>query len=644
MDEQFRRTLTRSFKGLGQTMQAHPLVATGVLVAGVVLLLGCLIEPGIFTIDEANYMMSLHALREGGLLVPDVVDLPASREMLYSDPSAPFFTETPRLLASPVPPWYAWLAYPFAWGGVWGLMLLNLLACLGSLWLIFRRLERLTGSRRMAALSVAVCAGGTYLAEYAFGVWPHGLSTLLCLAGYMLCLPLDSSSPGKRKGVLPGAICGGLLLGLAAGVRYQNVAFAGLVLVAAWITRSERWRRALGMALGMALPLLGAAMMNGARSDSWNPISKPGSGYATLAAANAVGQGELGTAVREMAVSFMSRVVDYAFVYPRPIGFLPSHPPVHGIILCGGVVKKAWLQSCPWMLVVAALMLLGIRPLKTLRLQGTPRRRELTALAVMLGGVIALFALAGPGRFDGLGYNQRYFIELLPLASMAFVLTCGGMVWRNLRPCLLAFLLTMLALMVGLQHVPVSCVARQVAISKLPILLAVATALATLAARSRSRARLPAACLLGVALGWACGIHFFEELPASRAVRNHQGNYCRQIAGAITPAGAPTMLVAHWWMSTLLAPLELSHPGLVIVDPRMDRGADTPALVEAALTSGRRVAVVLNNMPTDLVARISHGRPTRWLLQGDPAMGGVGLLELGPRAVESATPVPVPAP
>ena len=138
-------------------------------------------------------------------------------------------------------------------------------------------------------------------------------------------------------------------------------------------------------------------------------------------------------------------------------------------------------------------------------------------------------------------------------------------------------------------------------------------------------------------LGWAAGIHFLEELPSSRRVRQYQGASVRAIAAAMPATGEPVMLVAHWAFAMLAAPLELSHPGLVIVDPRTDQGADCPALVEAALSSGRRVVVVLNDMPPEVYQRISQGRPTRWLLKNDPAVGGIGMVEIG-RAATPADP------
>lgn len=614
-------------------LKAHPRWSGGGLAIVVLVLLGSLIVPGIFTIDEANYMMTVHAVREGTLLVPDLDGLPVSTELLYMDPSAPFFDSAPARLAAPAPPWYAGFAVLFAGAGLRGLIALNLLACLGALILVFHRLLRLTGAAWLAGLGAAVCAGGTYLAEYAFGVWPHGLATLLCTAGYMLCLPLrPAASPAWRE-CLPKAMLGGLLLGLSAGVRYQNIVFAGLVMMVALLTRPARLKRAVGMLVGLAIPLGGAALMNGLRHGSWNPISKPGHGYTALHAAHALGRGEFVSALHDMAVSFMARVVDYAFIYPRPIGFLPSHPPVHGIILCGGVVKKAWLQSCPWLLAVAVLVLLGLRPLKALRQTLTPRRRELVGIGAVIAGILALFTVAGAGRFDGLCYNQRYFIELLPLAAMAFALTCGGMVRRHLLAFVVACLLVVLALAAGLQLLPASAVVRQVLISKLPILLAGATALTVLLARSRRGARFAAVCLLGATVGWAAGIHFLEELPSSRRVRQYQGASARAIAAAMPATGEPVMLVAHWAFSMLSAPLELSHPGLVIVDPRTDQGADCPALVEAALSSGRRVVVVLNDMPPEVYQRISQGRPTRWLLKNDPAVGGIGMVEIGRAAI-----------
>ncbi len=614
---------------------------TWVLVAVVALVgLWGVSVPGLFTIDEANYMMTLHALQEGTLAVPDLTGLPPSVELLYMDPGAPFLSEVPEVLAPPAPPWYAWFALPFAAGGVRGLVFLNGVAALGVLLLVFERIRRLTGARSLGLLAMGVCAGGTYLADYALGIWPHALATLLCLGGYLLCLPLERGAErGPRWGWMAGL--GGVLLGFAAGIRYQNIVFAALVLAIVLLTRADRWRRAGALVSGTALPLLGAAVMNGMRYGSWNPISKPGTGYTALHAFRVAGDGDWVAAMHDMVISFLSRVVDYALIYPRPIGFLPSHPPVHGIIVCGGVVKKAWLQSCPWLLAVAVVMLVGMRPLRLMQQRLTPRRREIAQLGVLMAGIIALFTLAGSGRFDGLCYNQRYFIELLPLAAMAFVLSCGALVRRHLGLFALSCGLVVLAVGAGLQLMPASAVLRQVLISKLPILLAVAAAVAVLLARYRRRARGVAVCLLGLTVGWAAGVHFLEELPTSRRMRQHQGSISRAMAAAVPATGAPVLLVAHWSFAMLAAPLELTHPGLVVVDPRMDQGADCPGLVSAALDSGRRVVVVLNDFPPEVYSRMVEGRATRWLARGDPAVGGIGILEIARVQTPPAAAVPV---
>ena len=78
-------------------------------------------------------------------------------------------------------------------------------------------------------------------------------------------------------------------------------------------------------------------------------------------------------------------------------------------------LKKALLQSCPW------LVLLGIPIVAWLR-----RRDPRTAMLFLVIG--AFIAFYGYQRWHGgMGFNMRYFLPFLPLAA---ILAADG--WRNL--------------------------------------------------------------------------------------------------------------------------------------------------------------------------------------------------------------------
>ncbi len=93
-------------------------------------------------------------------------------------------------------------------------------------------------------------------------------------------------------------------------------------------------------------------------------------------------------------------------------------------------------------------------------------------------------------------------------------------------------------------------------------------------------------------------------------------------------------LFAYWGAKDAYGPLQLDRD-LVIVDPWADEGESAPALVDALLDQKRRVLVVVNGFPPDLLAEMSEGRAVRGPIRVSVRDGWppIGLLEL-----EAATP------
>jgi len=84
--------------------------------------------------------------------------------------------------------------------------------------------------------------------------------------------------------------------------------------------------------------------------------------------------------------------------------------PASGAILVGGVVKKALIQSSPWIalvLVILVLVWVNKNP------DSKDVKRNLRALSILIIPVLMFLTLIGGGRTDGLSYNQRYFLELI---------------------------------------------------------------------------------------------------------------------------------------------------------------------------------------------------------------------------------------
>jgi hypothetical protein len=564
--------------------------------------------PGVFTVDEPNYMVSVGALRSGHFSLPGTEDLPASEELAYFDVGG-FAAQVPRPgVRSVVPPLYAYLALPFAYLDWRGLVLLNTLAFLAILWAVFHYTRDVTRSRAAPWVAVTAAGLGSYAIEYAQGLWPHMLSAALCASGIFAAL---RAAAGRRPRL---AAASGLLIGAAVGIRYQNIALAAVVAATLPLRRKGAARNLAAYAVGLALPLLVCSVTNFYRIGSWNPISK-GARYLRVE----------GTAALESPASatvraFATRVVDFRW-HPRrewADGTVPFvlHPhPESGAFVLLGAVKKAWLQSAPWAalaLVVPAAAWSGWR--------GRPAtgRDPLRALGLIVWSTLGFFSAVGLARTDGFCFNQRYFLELVPLAAVALAIVLDAHPLQ--RGALLAGAALATLAAAGTLRLDPSDPLRHDLISLLPLLLAVLLLGGwRLAEQRQSRHLLSAG--LAACIAWAFAVHVGDDLPASRTLRQRAAAEMTALAPHL-PAGAA---VFTWGAHrNAVAPLQLDRD-LVILDALRDRGRDAPRLVRALLARQRRVFVVTAGFPPDVLGAMGDGLAIRFVLR-EP----VPLVELSP--------------
>ncbi len=569
-----------------RALLAGLLVATAALIATTV--------PGIFILDEAHQLAMVRAVAAGRLSLPQPEGLPPSRELSWFDPAA-HLQLGPKSPPTPtVPPLHAFLAAPLLGLGWRGLTAINTVSFVLSTLVVFllaRRYAERDATAWLAALAFAACG---YNLEYAQGLWPHQLSVLLILLSFAAAAAVRDGAPAGW------ALAAGLAAGLATGVRYQNaVLIVGLAAgIAAWAPR--RWSRLALFAAGACLPLAASSLINALRLGTWNPVSK-GPGYLTLAVVRD------GWAITDALRALLFRLVSTSFGVEVPGRPWESFDRATGMQLHGLVVKKAWFQSTPWL--VAGLVALALAWWGADRLRNALQRRELRAATLVLLPLLGLFALAGVRRHDGLSYNQRYLLELVPLLALglAWLLEGLGRRSRDLLPGAVA----VAALVVpALLTWPMGSPDRIRFLAWTPLVVAAGLALA-LSVRSLRTGPLPAH-LAGAALAWAALVHVGEDWAASRARRAEQLGITREMARVVPERS----LLLTWWGLKDPASLLTLDRDVVIADPWVDSGADAPRLVEAGLASGRRVFVLLNGMPPPLARSLLEGRHGRLVESG----------------------------
>jgi len=202
---------------------------------------------GPFSIDEANYLVTVTGLRAGTLAVPGTEGLTPSKELFYFDPEAFGRNASHTPVVSVAPPLYAPIALPFSYLGWRGFVFLNTLSYLLTALLVFILVRRFATERQTPWIAAAITLFGGYAIEYSQGLWPHMLSVaLVTSAVYAATRVWEGGSPWFS------VICG-LLIGVATGIREQSIIIAGLLGITILLFAGRRFVASFWYALGASL-------------------------------------------------------------------------------------------------------------------------------------------------------------------------------------------------------------------------------------------------------------------------------------------------------------------------------------------------------------------------------------------------------
>jgi hypothetical protein len=241
-------------------------------------------------------------------------------------------------------------------------------------------------------------------------------------------------------------------------------------------------------------------------------------------------------------------------------------------------------------------------------------------LSLMAVALVATFAFSGVHRHEGVSFNQRYLLELLPLAAVGFAWALDGFATRGRLLCAgglwggLAALLFLVILPLG----PI----RLFALLRFPLLITAALGVLWFLARLREGPRPMLTVAVGVCLGWGLALHLGDDVAASRRVRARHLDETRTLRGVLPDHSA---LVAYWGSKDAAGPLLLDRD-IVILDAHADEGKDAPMLIRELLARNRRVFVIQAGFPGDVLSRVLAG----WKVV-PIARPGAAVLELRPR-------------
>jgi 4-amino-4-deoxy-L-arabinose transferase-like glycosyltransferase len=264
------------------------LVLAAISLAGFGTLMGLRDSLTWVTGDEGTYMaMTASLVRDGDLVFsePDLehvrsAPLPGERELILQRTALGITYSKPVLYPLAAAPFYLV-------AGRLGPVLVNALALGGALWLTLLYLRRL--GRRNLALTMITFFGASALLPYVVWRMSDALLVAATLSGLVLSLAAVRRSDDRSLYSTPffdgslAPLLGGLLLGLAAAMRYPNALLALAALVAlVWL---KEWNRAalllLGVALAAVLSVGATSWLTGAPDPYRTPRStfNPAVGY-----------------------------------------------------------------------------------------------------------------------------------------------------------------------------------------------------------------------------------------------------------------------------------------------------------------------------------------------------------------------------
>lgn len=394
------------------------------------------VSGGFFSIDEVIYFASADALqRDGTFFVQNGFD-----EFGSEDLKIWFLVQGKYGLTPQYPVGTALLGAPFLYlFGSKGLIVLNVLAGIGTLFATRSLTKEMFGRTDIGFLAALILVVGTFWPEYLYGHWPHSLSlffvTVSLLAFY--------KSLGSSENAFAAAAISGLTLGAAMLFRLDSI----LALPAYFLAIILYAQRPIGLMLGGALGLVPAviliAVANLQKFGTINPLSygrvtggsTDASSHISVAvvlflavllvlairifqirranirwywfvaivfAVSAMAMPVILEFTRDLVVGFMRLLVDSRGIFQPRVGVVPLPD---GTVSFWGLPKKALAQSIPWM---AILLLLIFRS----RDQHT---RAITVGMIFVG--VWILPFLETSWHGGLSSNMRYFLPTLPICA-----------------------------------------------------------------------------------------------------------------------------------------------------------------------------------------------------------------------------------
>ncbi len=406
--------------------------------------------------DEAIYhMMTVSLISEGNLFIWNGYEEFPSPELVFS-----LARVYDGHLYPQYPVFFSIIAYPFVYLlGFKGFYLISAISLLATTIICFYLAKSLFHDTDLAANACLIFLFATFSWEYGQSAWPHAVAVfLIVLSAYLASAAYRSP---RIRSSLATALAAGLVVGFGVGVRLDTVLVLPAIIAPFLFASPWRPREAIAIGAG-AVPALGVvALTNDLKFGVFSPMSYGAASNPVLVFESYVpivmlSVGGLAAAwlvtrrtgrdllrTRPMAVAgglvllagaaFVTldlwihgaRLASgvYKLLVDLGIGETEAVPagavrgPGGALIFIGGV-KKAFLQSCPYL--AAAVI-----PAAAL-IRGVEDRGPLSMLFLIPGAFVVFYSYFA--WHGGAGLNLRYFLPVLPFTSILVAYA-----WRELN-------------------------------------------------------------------------------------------------------------------------------------------------------------------------------------------------------------------
>lgn len=221
---------------------------------------------GLYTDDEIIYAAMIDRFATSGSFIIengyDIVPAESLRLVLMK--------AGPHGLAPQYPAGYAILATPFYLvGGLQGVIFLNALASVITLWLTFNIAERLFRDKRLAATAALIFALATFAVDYAFAIWPHAVANAFVAAAIFSTVKAIEEIDKAWLW----ALAAGTFIGLGVTIRADVIIAAPILLIWLFINSPRLAARMGAFTAALVAGLTIAAWLNYSKFGIFHPLS-----------------------------------------------------------------------------------------------------------------------------------------------------------------------------------------------------------------------------------------------------------------------------------------------------------------------------------------------------------------------------------